>query len=290
METLPSELLVQVLLLVPATQRGLLRFVSRRFRAVLERHAPLARACHVSHCVRSVDMLKWARKHGGFPWNKHTAASIARAGSLPALRWARRHDCPWDWRVTYCAAAGKHIEMFVWAVDNGCPCNEYAERAALDVIARRGNVRLLQWALHWDFVQTVSGMFKRRALRYAGQYGHVRALECLDPNPAQVKLFVVPAAAEAGRIPVLRWAMARFGSPFDVTTTRAAAGAGRLDTLRWLRQKRCPWDSGTALEAAKGGHQDTLKWAVTHGCPCHAGDCANALIQVLQPHWWELLP
>ena len=59
----------------------------------------------------SVEMLAWAKANERFPWNEMTCAHAAAAGHLQVLRWAREHDCPWDYRVFEGAALGGRLEV-----------------------------------------------------------------------------------------------------------------------------------------------------------------------------------
>ena len=59
------------------------------------------------------------------PWfNENTCASAAEACNLTTLKWLRKHKCKWDIKTTYSAASEKNYEVFVWAVENGCPVDK----------------------------------------------------------------------------------------------------------------------------------------------------------------------
>ena len=46
---------------------------------------------------------------------------IARAGNLEMLQWARSRGFPWDESTCQNAVHNGHINVFVWAIENGCP-------------------------------------------------------------------------------------------------------------------------------------------------------------------------
>jgi hypothetical protein len=82
-------------------------------------------------------VLKWAREHD-CPWDFRTCAWAAGDGHLDVWKWAREHGCPWDEMTTECAAAGGHLEVLRWARERGC---EWDKRT-IDVRAVQVDPRL----------------------------------------------------------------------------------------------------------------------------------------------------
>jgi hypothetical protein len=64
--------------------------------------------------VSSIDVLKWAARENGCPWDEATC-------HLEVLKWARENGCPWDEWTCSNAAKGGHLEVLKWARENGCP-------------------------------------------------------------------------------------------------------------------------------------------------------------------------
>lgn len=85
----------------------------------------------LSHFVRSVPLLDWARQHG-CPWDKRTTACAARQGNLTVLQRLRDNGCQWDYRTCQNAAEGGHLEVLRWAKENDCPWYYQGVKAAAD--------------------------------------------------------------------------------------------------------------------------------------------------------------
>ena len=59
-----------------------------------------------------------------------------------------------------------------------------------------------------------------------------------DSSPNQI----MPLAAKAGHLHVLKWARAEF-VPWDVDVCTLAAAHGHLNVLQWARENGCPWSA-----------------------------------------------
>jgi hypothetical protein len=113
------------------------------------------------------------------------------------------------------AARGGHLEVFKWALENGCHRNQWTCAEA----ALGGHLELLQWA---------------------------RA------NGCPWNYSVCENAAQGGHLNVLKWARAN-GGPWGSSTCTWAAKNGHLEMLKWARDNGCPWDKRTCLSVAKKG-------------------------------------
>ena len=90
----------------------------------------------------SLSTFVWAVVNG-CPWQSAaTCETLARAGQLEGLRWARAHDCPWGEGTCGRAAEGGHLEVLRWAREQGCRWNEWTCAHA----ARGGHLEVLRWA------------------------------------------------------------------------------------------------------------------------------------------------
>jgi hypothetical protein len=50
-----------------------------------------------------------------------TCTFAALNGHLEMLLWARENGCPWNDNTCWGAAEGGHLEVLQWARANGCP-------------------------------------------------------------------------------------------------------------------------------------------------------------------------
>ena len=55
--------------------------------------------CTAAASVGDLEALKALRLAENFPWDEKTCLFAAKGGHLDVLKWARKNDCPWDWRT-----------------------------------------------------------------------------------------------------------------------------------------------------------------------------------------------
>ena len=177
MNTLPSYL-VRCVLMKGGSWKGVLRCVCTSWRHVLQQHSK----AYITNYVSSVPLIRWARIHR-CPWNA-TICVYAAHGHLEVLQWARANGCPWNEFTCTLASEHGHLEVLQWARANGCP---------------------------WDE-------------------------------------FTCTLAAEHGHLEVLQWARAN-GCPWDEFTCTLAAEHGHLKVLQWARANECPWDVDRCLQS-----------------------------------------
>jgi hypothetical protein len=84
------------------------------------------------------------------------------------------------------------------------------------------------------------------------------------------------AAAYAGHVRVLDWAVANGCLALDETLFAAAAAGGNVETLEWAAAHRCPWDMDACTLAAREGELRSLKWLRARGCPWNTMVCVYA--------------
>ena len=98
----------------------------------------------------NLDVLMWIKNNNAQRW-KMVCQSVqlcdkaARGGKLKVLQWLRSQDggkCRWDENTCRAAAADGHLEILIWAHQNGCPWNEWTCAYA----AREGQLEVLKWA------------------------------------------------------------------------------------------------------------------------------------------------
>jgi hypothetical protein len=62
---------------------------------------------------------------------------------VSVLRYAREHECPWDWHTS-----DGQLATLQWAHEHGCPWNEVV--CTLGAAAKFGSMEVLQWARAHD--------------------------------------------------------------------------------------------------------------------------------------------
>ena len=75
------------------------------------------------------------------------------------------------------------------------------------------------------------------------------------------------AAAEYGRLELVKWLCGEGGFAMGVVVMSRAAKGGNLELVQWLRGEGCPWDWWTCYYAVHEGHVEVLRWARENGCP-----------------------
>lgn len=53
------------------------------------------------------------------PLSKNICAKLAGQGWLPELQWSQAQGAPWNENVATMAAAGGHVRVLQWLLDNG---------------------------------------------------------------------------------------------------------------------------------------------------------------------------
>ena len=245
----------------------------------------------LSHVVKTASRFRWAYRVGcPFGWDEELSGNMARHGALTSLVWARENGMPWDNRATRAAAkfghlavlayvgnvsgfgqhmfdtgvfkwaaAGGHIPVMQFLLDNNCPFDEWVCTAA----ARKGQLEALKWAREHNMP------WSKWALINAALGGHMEIIEWAVQNGAKWKwsLQLITYTAQYGKLEMAKKLRLR-GFPVSERTCAYAAFGGHLDFLKWLRSEPnpCPWDSDTIKYAHEQGHQHVVRWAIDNGC------------------------
>ena len=81
--------------------------------------------CQVVARYGTLDVLKYVRKEGIFPWDERGGVRAIRdaasMGNLEMVKWMRENGCEWDCWTTGYAAGGGHIELLEWLREQNCP-------------------------------------------------------------------------------------------------------------------------------------------------------------------------
>lgn len=104
---------------------------------------------HINLCEEAaaggyLDVLVWAVAEGNEYNSVGMCWKAASGGHLHVLKWLRSPaiSCPWDERTPFHAAWHGHLELFVWALENGCPWNA---RECLAIAKQNHQQHILEW-------------------------------------------------------------------------------------------------------------------------------------------------
>jgi len=105
--------------------------------------------CAYAMSSSRLDMVEYLRTHG-CPWDERVSYCAAHAGRLDTLQWLRDRGCPWDSQLYIAAARGRHYHIVEWALAHGCPY----DASLCATIAALGDLECLkqlrQRGMPWD--------------------------------------------------------------------------------------------------------------------------------------------
>ena len=214
----------------------------------------------------SVDVIKFVATVGNSGWTDEwrdewgnsipmmftygaCAQNAAAEGHLDALKYLREElSCDWCDGVVLKAAEHGHVEMMLWAINNGCECEESSKYAARAALHGRRNVLEVLRNLEYPFDELVTAD--------AALGGHLDILKWLRSES-----FLLETIMETGET----WGPC----PWDESATANAAGEGGRDAelLRFARENGCPWDGDVYLRAQEWKRPIAFEWALKNGCP-----------------------
>jgi len=177
-----------------------------------------------------------------------TELDVQRCNDIKTLEWLCSHGGKLNDLCYENAAFEDNNEMIEWLYDNNCP--KYIELC--DILAERGNFKMLQWAKSKEF-QLTSKTFTFSI--YSNQLQILQWL--LDNNcPHTHRVFYLACSME--NINILKWLK-------DNNFTKSehcceiAAHKGNIEILKWLLDNDFYCDIRTSLEAAAGNNLSILK-------------------------------
>jgi len=88
-----------------------------------------AQTCNTLARAGNLEVLQWAREHG-CPLRAGTCRAAAECGHLEVLKWAREQDCQMNEATCRSAAGGGQLEVLMWLREHGYPWNEMTCAAA----------------------------------------------------------------------------------------------------------------------------------------------------------------
>lgn len=217
-----------------------------------------------------------------------------------------REACEWDATALVAAAAGGHVEVMRWMInEGGCPVDGAATCVAAAAAGQTTALRVARRELRCEWgaeVATAAAagghLGTLRWARRAGCPWHVPAVACAAAAGGHVGVLrwvlrgrrrlkrmeaelgtVAAAAAEAGRVDVLGYLFRMAGGPRACASKYVmdcAARGGHVASLAWLRRKGAPFDAYTSAYAAGAGRLDALRWLRRAGCEWTALTAARA--------------
>ena len=221
-------------------------------------HTLSYRLCEEAAAIGSVKILSWLVTEADLPISLVAADTAARAGHKDVVQWIYRQGFPMSHEILNYAAEGGNLELVQWIRDElHRPLSWLTCRGA----AAGGHVDVLGWLVDnnckFDVDTIYSEAIKGRhpeVIEYMQSHGHTW------PHGATA------IAAMSGSLDILQWAH-RDGCPCTEKTARDAAMGGHVEALMWLRKNRCEWDEKVCSRAAEYGHLHVLQYAVANDCP-----------------------
>lgn len=205
----------------------------------------------IAACNGSTSILNWWNsKRMVFRSLDDLIAIAFKHGHLDSTKWLIAHGAKVPATACAMAAAGGHLEMLMFARENGGAWGDCMMEAA-----RNGHLHLLEWAhskgasLHSDICEEAAAGGHLCVLQWA------RSRNCPWKSP-----LVLIAAASAGHLSILEWCLEN-SAEWSSQVSSAAARNGHFPVVRWLSQNGCPLDEKMIFEcAASHGDLDTIKW------------------------------
>ncbi|BCU03443.1 F-box incomplete domain containing protein [Pandoravirus japonicus] len=208
-------------------------------RPPLAHNTPLADDAVGNH---RTPVLAWLRAQDPpCPWDEGTcsaAAWYADVGGSEVLRWLRAQDppCPWDARTLTALAFRGTVEAFVWAYDQGAPCNGEVVHAAVSkgrldlltvILDRCGDAKTPKGRAVWTPRVFIHAAYAKDPVA-VGTWLSDAALCRVDDG-------LCTRLAEKNAVEALAWARAR-GFPLNAPyACYGAAHHGSTEALVWLR-------------------------------------------------------
>lgn len=95
--------------------------ITLQWRLACKRFASMAQlsTTPMSSVLDSVELFRWARRHG-CPFDARVSALAAKSGQLACLQYAHENGCPWDGRTFANAVKHGHLACVQYAQDEGC--------------------------------------------------------------------------------------------------------------------------------------------------------------------------
>ncbi|AGO82605.1 Ankyrin repeat domain containing protein [Pandoravirus dulcis] len=191
------------------------------------------------------------------PWYDGACLVPAAArGHLDILVYAHENGCPWHYGVCTAAETYGRIDCLRYAHGAGCYW-----RGECDEAAENGHTDVLRYAK-----ENGLGDDGELACRLAAAGGHVDTLRYACENGWPTCAITSWNAAEHGHLNVLKY-VHESGGEWDTWTTWSALSGGYIDCLEYLLKNGCPGFDDACTWAAEKGQLRALQWLRAQGCP-----------------------
>ena len=185
-----------------------------------------------------------------------------------------------------------YIDCLQFALNNGCPVDRFAIRAAVRYGLLDCLELLRQYDSHWDtetfaaaaggghlaclvYMHNHGSPTSAGAVYSAAANGHLHCLQYLHPLQLTRDFAGASFAAAHGHLRCLQF-LHENGYAWNYSATRDAAKGGFLDCLIYLHTNGCAWTEDACESAAEGGHLSCLQYLHENGCPWNNKATASA--------------
>jgi hypothetical protein len=177
------------------------------------------RLCTLAANEGSLNILKWFR-FNDYTWEngyykKRLCTLAASEGSLNILKWFRFNDYTWDDDVWISAAEKGHLNILIYANDNGCPKYKYIcedtyqgyplrnNEVCVVIALKNGHLEILKW-LHKN--NYLSENDKCVICMRASRWGRLEALKwACENNFPMEKNVCIRMAKQTGQSKIIEW-------------------------------------------------------------------------------------
>ncbi|KXZ48033.1 hypothetical protein GPECTOR_31g397 [Gonium pectorale] len=142
-----------------------------------------------------------------------------------------------------------------------------ADAAAAQEAVRTGNAAALTYLLDEAGVRLGEDLSPVRA---AAQGGKLEVLRALRSRRLWMDPYIVALAAAAhGHLPVVQWAVQELGASVrEGRLKTAAASSGSVELMAWLQDTwGCRWTEDAFAASAGSGCEEAVEWLAENGCP-----------------------
>jgi hypothetical protein len=212
-----------------------------------------------------LDALKWLRKHN-CPWSDQTFAFAVKRNNLDVLKWLRLEGCPWSkYTFQYAVRFKRDFEVLIWLRIQGCPWDEWSLRLAL--LFCQDNILLIQWLLHEQCPCT------NAVLEDAIDWCTASTLQVLTEAKCKFLSYHFHRAIKSNKNMDVLKVLREAECPMDSGAFYYAVRRGDMEILRWLKEQGCPWNAKVFTVAIEKGDREIIRWLYEEDCPMDKDTC-----------------
>ncbi len=260
MESLPIEVLVEIIKLAAKTHQGLLspyKFVNRYWRAAVEmifkQTEPIPKTIgnYIKRGHLRPEMVLWLRSQKYS--DSDVCPEFTQLNRLDLLKWAQQNTFRVDKRVYPIAASIGSLEILDWLYGHGNKPRQCTMLRSAD----SGSIAAIKWFLDRGC------KFHTKLYNEAVKRNHIGVVGWLLDQDKAFHMSVMADAAQFGRLEIMKLFMKQ-GLPYLPVYNQLAAFHGHVNILRYARSIACYPDYSTCNQAAKGGQLEVLDWLFEH--------------------------